>query len=159
MDSSRSFQPSRRRKRATLLSTVLVVAATCAAALARTVSDVPTLSSQDGAGMADLGVIPASMSCAQLAETTSVAGQKIQIVEHQTASASADSPQYCAVTLSGRRQCRRRLELRAQGQPGAPSARALARKVQHRDDLVRQPGPGLPGDDVVGLCEAACLTG
>jgi Tannase and feruloyl esterase len=68
------------------------------AALARSVADVPTLSGQDSSGMADLGVIPAAMSCAQLAKTTSVAGQKIQIVEYQTASASASSPKYCAVT-------------------------------------------------------------
>jgi hypothetical protein len=124
MDSSRSFQPSHRPKRVTAIAAVLVVIAATAAAfavpsaaqatsgaaaasaaatvheaaLARTVSDVPTLSSRDGAGLADLGMIPASMSCAQLAKTTSVAGQKIQIVEHQTASASAGSPQYCAVT-------------------------------------------------------------
>jgi Tannase and feruloyl esterase len=125
MYSSHSFQPSHRPKRATATAAVLVVIAATAAAfavpsaaqatsgaaaasaagataraaaLARTVSDVPTLSSQDGAGLTDLGVIPASMSCAQLAQTTSVAGQKIQIVEHQTASASAGSPRYCAVT-------------------------------------------------------------
>jgi hypothetical protein len=125
MNSSQSFRPSRRRKRATAIAAVLVVVAAAAtafagtsfaqttsgaaaasaaaatareAALARTVSDVPTLSSQDSADMANLGVIPASMSCDQLAKTTSVAGQKIQIVEHQTASASAGSPQYCAVT-------------------------------------------------------------
>jgi hypothetical protein len=125
MDSSQSFQPSRRRRRATAIAAVLVVVAATAAAfavpsvaqatsgaaaasaaaatareaaLARTVSDVPTLSSQDNADMANLGAIPASMSCADLAKTTSVAGQKIQIVEYQTASASADSPKYCAVT-------------------------------------------------------------
>jgi len=68
------------------------------AALARTVSDVPTLSDSSSADMANLGVIPASMSCAELAKTTSVAGQKIQIVDYQTASASVDSPRYCAVT-------------------------------------------------------------
>jgi hypothetical protein len=125
MDSSQSFRPSHRPKRATAIAAVLVVIAGTAAAfavpsaaqatsgaaaasaaaatareatLARTVSDVPTLSSQGSADMADLGVIPASMSCAQLAKTTTVAGQKIQIVEHQTASASAGSPEYCAVT-------------------------------------------------------------
>jgi feruloyl esterase len=48
--------------------------------------------------MAHLGVIPASMTCAELAKTTSVAGQKIQIVKYQTASAAAGSPRYCAVT-------------------------------------------------------------
>ena len=125
MDSSHSFQPSRRRRRATAIAAVLVVVAAAAAAfavpsaaqatsgaaaasaaaatareatLARTVSDVPTLSSQDSADLANLGVIPASMSCAQLAKTTSVAGQKIQIVVYQTASASASAPKYCAVT-------------------------------------------------------------
>jgi hypothetical protein len=120
MDSAQSPRPSRRPKRATAIAAVLVVIAATAAAfavpsaaqatsgaaaaaareaaLARTVSDVPTLSSAGSADMADLGVIPASMSCAQLAKTTSVAGQKIQIVEHQTASASTGSPQYCAVT-------------------------------------------------------------
>jgi Tannase and feruloyl esterase len=123
MDLPRVIHRSHRRKRATLFFTVLVVVAACAAAftvpssaqasgsagggaaatareaaLARTVSDVPTLSSQNNADMANLGVIPASMSCAQLAKTTSVAGQKIQIVEYQTASASASSPKYCAVT-------------------------------------------------------------
>ena len=123
MDLPRVIHRSHRRKRATLFFTVLVVVAACAAAftvpssaqasgsagggaaatareaaLARTVSDVPTLSSQNNADMANLGVIPASMSCAQLAKTTSVAGQKIQIVEYQTASASASSPTYCAVT-------------------------------------------------------------
>jgi Tannase and feruloyl esterase len=123
MDLPRVTHRSHRRKRATLFFTVLVVVAACAAAftvplsaqasgsagagaaatareaaLARTVSDVPTLSSQNNADMANLGVIPASMSCAQLAKTTSVAGLKIQIVEYQTASASASSPTYCAVT-------------------------------------------------------------
>jgi Tannase and feruloyl esterase len=69
------------------------------AALARAVSNVPTLSSSKGsADMANLGVIPAAMSCAQLAKTTSVAGQQIKIVKFQTASASAHSPKYCAVT-------------------------------------------------------------
>jgi hypothetical protein len=124
MDSSHSFQPSRRRRRAPAIAAVLVVVAAAAtafvaptiaqatsgagaasaqaaaareAALARTVSDVPTLSSQNSADVANLGVIPASMSCAQLAKTTSVGGQKIQIVEYQTASASAGSPKYCAV--------------------------------------------------------------
>ena len=64
-----------------------------------------------------------------------------------------------AAGLSGLRQCRRRLELRAQSQPGAPGARLLARKVQHRDDLVQQPGPGLPGDDIVGFGEAGWVAG
>jgi hypothetical protein len=124
MESSHSFQPSRRRRRATAIAAVLVVVAATAAAfavpsvaqatsgaaaasaaaaareaaLARTVSGVPTLSSQDSADMANLGVIPASMTCAELAKTTRVAGQAIQIVEQQTTSASPGSPQYCAVT-------------------------------------------------------------
>jgi len=123
MKFSQSFQRPHRRKRATAIASVLVVVAAAAAAfalpssaqatagnasaaaataraaaLAKTVSDVPTLSSQGGADLANLGVIPASMTCAELAKTTSVAGQKIQIVEYQTASASAGSPQYCAVT-------------------------------------------------------------
>ena len=38
------------------------------------------------------------MSCADLAQTTEVAGQTIQITEEQTASASPGSPEYCAVT-------------------------------------------------------------
>jgi Tannase and feruloyl esterase len=62
------------------------------------VKDVPTLTSQDSSGMANLAVIPARMSCADLAKTTTVNGQKIQIVKYQTASASSDSPVYCAVT-------------------------------------------------------------
>jgi len=67
-------------------------------ALASSVADVPTLSGQDSSDMANLPVIPAGMSCAQLAKTTSVDGQKIDIVSYQTASASPGSPQYCAVT-------------------------------------------------------------
>jgi hypothetical protein len=62
------------------------------------VKDVPTLTSQDSSDMANLDVIPARMSCADLAKTTTVNGQKIQIVKYQTASASSDSPVYCAVT-------------------------------------------------------------
>jgi hypothetical protein len=62
------------------------------------VADTPTLSSNDSADMASLPVIPAGMTCAQLARTTLVGGQRIQIVKYQTASASASSPQYCAVT-------------------------------------------------------------
>jgi feruloyl esterase len=61
-------------------------------------ADVPTLNSQDSSDMANLAVIPARMSCSQLARTTAVNGQKIQIVKQQTASASAGSPVYCAVT-------------------------------------------------------------
>jgi len=68
------------------------------AALARSVANTPTLTTQDSSDMANLGVIPAQMSCAELARTTSAGGQKIQIVEYQTASASANSPKYCAVT-------------------------------------------------------------
>ncbi|HUC58526.1 MAG TPA: tannase/feruloyl esterase family alpha/beta hydrolase, partial [Streptosporangiaceae bacterium] len=67
-------------------------------ALASSVTNVPTLSSQDGSDMANLPVIPAGMSCAQLAKTTSVAGQAISITQYQTASAAPGSPQYCAVT-------------------------------------------------------------
>ena len=67
-------------------------------ALARSVANTPTLSTSDSADMANLPVIPAGMSCAQLAKTTEVNGQKIQIVKYQTASASASSPKYCAVT-------------------------------------------------------------
>jgi hypothetical protein len=62
------------------------------------VKDVPTLTSQDSSDMANLAVIPARMSCTDLAKTTTVNGQKIQIVKYQTASASSDSPVYCAVT-------------------------------------------------------------
>jgi hypothetical protein len=60
------------------------------------VANVPTLDS--GTAMADLKVIPARMSCAELAGTTEVAGQSIDITEYQTASASSGSPVYCAVT-------------------------------------------------------------
>ena len=67
-------------------------------ALARSVANVPTLDRQNSNDMASLGVIPARMSCAQLAKTTAVNGQKIQIVKYQTASASAGAPVYCAVT-------------------------------------------------------------
>jgi hypothetical protein len=67
-------------------------------ALAQSVANVPTLSGQDSADMAHLPVIPADMSCAQLAKTTQVSGRAIQIVNYQTASASASSPKYCAVT-------------------------------------------------------------
>jgi hypothetical protein len=67
-------------------------------ALAQSVANTPTLSTSDSADMANLPVIPAGMSCAQLAKTTEVNGQKIQIVKYQTASASASSPKYCAVT-------------------------------------------------------------
>lgn len=66
-------------------------------ALARSVANVPTLDRRSS-DMASLGAIPARMSCAQLAKTTQVNGQKIQIVKYQTASASAGSPVYCAVT-------------------------------------------------------------
>jgi hypothetical protein len=62
------------------------------------VAGVPTLTSQDSSSLANLAVIPARMSCADLAKTTTVGGQKIQIVKYQTASASSNSPQYCAVT-------------------------------------------------------------
>jgi hypothetical protein len=62
------------------------------------VANVPTLTAQGSSEMANLAVIPARMSCADLAKTTTVNGQKIQIVEYQTASASSDSPVYCAVT-------------------------------------------------------------
>jgi Tannase and feruloyl esterase len=61
-------------------------------------ANVPTLNSQNSSGMANLPVIPAKMSCADLAQTTEVAGQSIQITQEQTASASAGSPEYCAVT-------------------------------------------------------------
>jgi feruloyl esterase len=57
----------------------------------------PTLTN-DSAGMANLRVIPAQISCAQLAKTTAAGGQKIQITAYQTASASATAPEYCAVT-------------------------------------------------------------
>jgi hypothetical protein len=67
-------------------------------ALARSVANVPTLTSQDSSVMANLAAIPARMSCSQLAQTTKVNGQAIHIVKYQTASASATSPQYCAVT-------------------------------------------------------------
>jgi feruloyl esterase len=67
-------------------------------ALAKSVASTPALSDSDSADMANLPVIPAGMTCAQLAATTKVDGQAIQIVKFQTASASASSPKYCAVT-------------------------------------------------------------
>src|ERR1700678_4019806 len=54
------------------------------------VANVPTLDSSTA--MANLRVIPAKMSCAEIAKTTEVAGQSIHITEYQTASASARSP-------------------------------------------------------------------
>jgi Tannase and feruloyl esterase len=60
------------------------------------VASVPTLDSSTT--MANLKVIPAQMSCAELAKTTVVAGQSIDVTQYQTASASPGSPQYCAVT-------------------------------------------------------------
>jgi hypothetical protein len=120
----RPFKRSHRRKRAPALAAALMVAVVTAVALTvpacaratpsaasasaqatanqqaltRSVANVPTLSRQDSAGMANLPVIPAGMSCAQLAATTQVSGQAIQIVKYQTASASASSPKYCAAT-------------------------------------------------------------
>ena len=119
----RPFRRPRRRKHTPALVAALAVLATAAAtiavpafaqaaiassasaqalaserALANSVASVPTLSGQDTSDMANLPVIPASMSCAQLAKTTSVDGQAISIVQYQTASAAAGSPQYCAVT-------------------------------------------------------------
>jgi Tannase and feruloyl esterase len=61
-------------------------------------ANVPTLNTQESADMANLPAIPAKMSCSDLAQTTQVAGQSIQITEEQTASASPGSPEYCAVT-------------------------------------------------------------
>src|SRR6201996_6793251 len=89
------------------LAVVLVVLAVCCAVPAMSsaatgrsdVNGVPTLSSQDSdAGLANLPAVPAKMSCADLATTTEVAGQSIQITEQQTTSASPGSPEYCAVT-------------------------------------------------------------
>src|ERR1700743_2798477 len=60
------------------------------------VASVPTLDSSTA--MANLKVIPAQMSCAELAKTTVGAGQSIDVTQYQTASASPGSPQYCAVT-------------------------------------------------------------
>ena len=60
------------------------------------VSGVPTLDSTTA--MANLKVIPAQTTCAKLAETTAVAGQRIEITKYQTASASPGAPRYCAVT-------------------------------------------------------------
>lgn len=60
------------------------------------VASVPTLDSSTA--MANLKVIPAQMTCADLAKTTQVAGQAIVVTKYQTASASSGAPQYCAVT-------------------------------------------------------------
>jgi Tannase and feruloyl esterase len=103
------FPRSRKRsiKRARSVGVVVAVLAICGAAPAMSsaatghsdVGNVPTLSSQDSdAGLANLPAVPAKMTCAQLAQTTEVAGQSIQITEQQTASASPGSPEYCAVT-------------------------------------------------------------
>ena len=62
------------------------------------VSNVPTLTNQDTADTANLSAIPARMSCADLAQTTEVAGQTIEITAEQTTSATPTSPEYCAVT-------------------------------------------------------------
>jgi Tannase and feruloyl esterase len=59
-------------------------------------AQVPTLDSSST--MADLPVVPARMSCAELAKTTEVSGQGIDVTKYQTASASAGAPEYCAVT-------------------------------------------------------------
>ncbi|MGH3244855.1 MAG: tannase/feruloyl esterase family alpha/beta hydrolase [Trebonia sp.] len=59
------------------------------------VASVPTLG--PGTAMASLRVIPARLTCAELAKTTTVAGQGIAITQYQTASASSGSPKYCAV--------------------------------------------------------------
>ena len=59
-------------------------------------ASVPTLDSSTA--MANLKVIPAQMTCAELAKTTEVAGQSIDVTKYQTASASSGSPKYCAVT-------------------------------------------------------------
>jgi spermidine/putrescine-binding protein len=54
------------------------------------VASVPTLDSSTA--MANLKVIPAQMTCAELAKTTVVAGQSIDVTNYQTASASPGSP-------------------------------------------------------------------
>ena len=59
-------------------------------------ASVPTLDSSTA--MANLKVITARMTCAELAKTTQVAGQAIAVTDYQTASASSGSPKYCAVT-------------------------------------------------------------
>jgi hypothetical protein len=119
----RPFKWSRQRRRAPVIAAALMVAVAGAVALvvpgsaqaapgaaataqttaheqalSQSVANVPTLSPDDSSDMANLGVIPAGMSCAQLAKTTSAGGQKIQIVKYRTASASPSSPKYCAVT-------------------------------------------------------------
>src|SRR6266849_5892636 len=48
-------------------------------------ASVPTLDSSTA--MANLKVIPAQMTCAELAKTTEVAGQSIHVTKYQTASA------------------------------------------------------------------------
>jgi feruloyl esterase len=73
-------------------------AAASAQALAKSVASVPTLSGNDTSDMASLPAIPAGLTCDQLANTTSIDGLAISIVQHQTASAAPGSPQYCAVT-------------------------------------------------------------
>ncbi|MGH3246752.1 MAG: hypothetical protein ACRDOI_11150, partial [Trebonia sp.] len=59
-------------------------------------ANVPTLDS--GTAMANLKVIPAQMTCAELAKSTQVAGQSFVVTKYQTASASSGAPKYCAVT-------------------------------------------------------------
>jgi hypothetical protein len=52
----------------------------------------------DGTQLANLAAVPATESCAALAQTTTAGGQSVEIAAEQTASATAGGPQYCALT-------------------------------------------------------------
>jgi hypothetical protein len=55
--------------------------------------------STSSSGLANLPVVKATMSCAELANTTSsVDGLAVKIVSYQVGSAAAGDPQYCALT-------------------------------------------------------------
>ncbi|HUA05376.1 MAG TPA: tannase/feruloyl esterase family alpha/beta hydrolase [Solirubrobacteraceae bacterium] len=95
-----------RRPRAVAGLATLVAVACCGILLA-----VPALGHEPGApsgspapsvsdtlGMASLPVHPAKISCSTLAETEQVDGLSVKIDATEVGSASAGSPQYCAVT-------------------------------------------------------------
>ena len=110
MDFPRSRERSAKRKHP--LGLVTAVVAVCSVALlaapalghqtttrkasVRAHSTASASSSGQGAGsgLADLPAVPAKMSCADLAQTTKVAGQTIDITAEQTTSATPTSPVY-----------------------------------------------------------------
>ncbi|HXW44780.1 MAG TPA: tannase/feruloyl esterase family alpha/beta hydrolase [Streptosporangiaceae bacterium] len=52
----------------------------------------------DGTQLANLPAVPATESCATLAQTTMAGGQDVQVAAEQTASATTGGPEYCALT-------------------------------------------------------------